>query len=141
MVALSASASRKLNGDLVAWLTTVRRDGSPATRPVWFVWDEPEILVYSEPGTYKVRHLRRDPRANVHFNSDAGGGTIVVLDVIATVSDAALAPSSCSGYLTKYADAIERLGVSVAEYDVRFSTLVRLTVRRCVDTADTLGSE
>jgi PPOX class probable F420-dependent enzyme len=140
MVALTTSAQRKLANDRVVWLTTIRPDGSPASRPVWFVWRAPELLVYSEPHTHKVRHLTRDPRANVHFNSDRKGGTIVVLDVEAAIEHDAPSPSGCPGYLAKYADWIDRLGVTVDAYDRQFSTLLRLVVRRCVDIRDTLGS-
>ena len=141
MVQLTGSAESKLRGDLVAWLTTIRPDGSPAARPVWFVWHDPEILVYSEPQTHKVRHLERDARASVHFNSDDEGGAIVVLDVEAAVEHDAPTPSECEGYLAKYADWISRLGVTSEAYDGQFSTLLRLVVRRCINTFDTLGAD
>jgi PPOX class probable F420-dependent enzyme len=141
MVDMSPTAERKLDADLVAWLTTTRLDGSPATRPVWFVWSAPALLVYSEPHVHKVRHLLKDPRANVHFNTDAEGGTVVVLDVEAVMDPDAPPPSQCADYLAKYADAISRLGTTIPEYDRRFSTLIRLVVRRCIDTQDTLGSD
>jgi len=141
MVALTACAEQRLTSDVVAWLTTTRPDGSPATRPVWFVWREPDLLVYSEPRTHKVLHLTRDPRGNVHFNSDDEGGSVVVLDVEAAVEPDAPKPSACSGYLAKYGDWIDRLGVTVDAYDRQFSTLLRLVVRRCIDTRDMLGSD
>jgi PPOX class probable F420-dependent enzyme len=141
MLQLIGSAESKLRGDLVAWLTTIRPDGSPAVRPVWFVWCNPEILVYSEPETYKVRHLERDARASVHFNTDDEGGSVVVLDVEGSVEHDAPKPSDCEGYLGKYADRLSRLGVTVDAYDRRFSTLLRLVVRRCVDMQDTLGTD
>jgi PPOX class probable F420-dependent enzyme len=141
MVALTACAEQKLTSDVVAWLTTIRPDGSPATRPVWFVWHEPDLFVYSEPHTHKVRHLTRDPRGSVHFNSDDEGGSIVVLDVDAAVDHDAAKPSTCPGYLAKYRASIDRLGVTVDAYDRQFSTLLRLVVRRCIDTRDTLGSD
>ena len=141
MIVLSATAQTRLASDLVGWLTTIRPDGSPATRPVWFVWHEPELLVYSEPHAHKVRHLARDRRANVHFNSDGEGGSIVVLDVEGRVEHDAPRPSTCPDYLSKYADWIRRLGLTVDAYDRQFSTLLRLVVRRCVDTQDTLGDD
>jgi len=73
MLDLTVAAESKLTGDLIAWLTTVRPDGSPVTRPVWFVWRNPELLVYSAPHTNKVHHLERDARACVNLDSDEEG--------------------------------------------------------------------
>src|SRR5947209_19846161 len=81
--------------------TTVRSDGSPATL---FVWEAPELLVYSEPHVHKIRHLIADPRANIHFYTDAEGGSVVVLDVEAVIEPDASPPSRCSDYVDKYGD-------------------------------------
>ena len=141
MVNLSPTAVRRLSEEHIAWLTTVRSDGSPATRPIWFVWEAPQLLVYSEPHVHKIRHLIADPCANIHFNTDAEGGSVVVLDVEAVVEPDAPPPSQCPGYADKYGKAILRLGTTVPEYDRRFTTLIRLRVHRSVDTNDTLGSD
>ena len=46
-------------------LTTYRRDGTPVATPVWHVVDDGLLYVWTEAGSWKVKRLRRDPRAKV----------------------------------------------------------------------------
>jgi PPOX class probable F420-dependent enzyme len=50
---------------LVAVLATYRRDGSVLLSPVWHEWRDGGFTVASQSGDIKVKHLRRDPRANI----------------------------------------------------------------------------
>ena len=54
-------------------LTTFKRDGSPVSTPVWVVSDDGRrLLVWTGAGTWKVRRIRRDPRAVVAASSFRG---------------------------------------------------------------------
>jgi PPOX class probable F420-dependent enzyme len=47
-------------------ITTFRRDGTPASTPVWVVSDDPHrLLVATGAGTWKVRRIKRDPHVRV----------------------------------------------------------------------------
>lgn len=47
-------------------ITTFRRDGSPASTPVWVVSDDPHrLLIATGAGTWKVRRIKRDPHVRV----------------------------------------------------------------------------
>jgi len=47
-------------------ITTFRKDGSPASTPVWVVSDDPHrLLVATGAGTWKAKRLRRDPHVQV----------------------------------------------------------------------------
>jgi len=60
-------AERRLGEEKIAWLTTVRRDGQPQSSPVWFLWRDGEIIVYSRPTTQKVRNVQAHPKVAVHL--------------------------------------------------------------------------
>ena len=45
-------------------LTTLRRDGTPVTLPVWFVADDRTVAMRTPAGTKKVARVRNDPRAS-----------------------------------------------------------------------------
>ena len=51
-------------------LTTLRKDGSPITLPVWFVVLDRMICMRTPARTKKVKRIRRDPRAS--FLVEAG---------------------------------------------------------------------
>ena len=44
-----------------AYLATLMKDGTPQLTPVWFNWDEREILINSAKGRVKDRNMRRNP--------------------------------------------------------------------------------
>ena len=44
----------RLRDEVIAWLVTVRRDGQPQPSPVWFLWQDPDILMYSQPDRPKL---------------------------------------------------------------------------------------
>lgn len=54
-------------------LATIRRDGSPQASPVWFLWDEPKLLVSTVQGAAKTANLRRDPRTVACIDDPATG--------------------------------------------------------------------
>jgi PPOX class probable F420-dependent enzyme len=48
-----------------AILTTLRRDGSPISVPVWFDWDGRVVRMFTHEVTPKMRRLRSNPYASV----------------------------------------------------------------------------
>ena len=48
-----------------AWLTTLRRDGSPHTTPVWFLLIDDTFWVASSTANAKVGNVVRDPRVSL----------------------------------------------------------------------------
>ncbi|GAB91167.1 PPOX class F420-dependent oxidoreductase [Gordonia rhizosphera] len=46
-------------------LTTFRRDGTPVSSPVWAVFDEGRLHVWTESGTWKAKRIRHDPHVIV----------------------------------------------------------------------------
>lgn len=120
------SAEQRLRTAQVAWLTTIRADGSPWPNPVWFVWDGETFLVYSRPESVKLRHIARDPRVSLHLNGEGWD-----LDVVVAAGKARIAPEEppvlgATAYLEKYRESIARLGMTVPEYSEAFSVAVRI---------------
>lgn len=74
-----ARAARHLEDDHVVWFTTVGPDQTPQPSPVWFLWDGVSVLIYSQPGTPKLRNIGADPRISLNFNCDSHGGDVVIL--------------------------------------------------------------
>jgi PPOX class probable F420-dependent enzyme len=62
-----------LEARLIANLATLNRDGSLHVVPMWFAWEEGEILIPTSHRTRKVRNLERDPRATVMIDDSRAG--------------------------------------------------------------------
>ncbi len=77
-----------LRQTMIGFLSTLNRDGSPNTLPLWYEWDGERILMVSEAETAKIRRLRRDPRAALCIAEGVGSmeawvsveGTVELVD-------------------------------------------------------------
>ena len=125
-----ARVATRLRDELVAWLVTVAADGTPAPTPVWFWWDGETILVYSQPGKPKLRHIATNPRVALAMRTDEHGDALVVITGEAAVDVTAPAADQVPPYLEKYRGAIARLGSEPAPFAAEYSVAVRIRPTR-----------
>lgn len=75
-----------------ALITTYRKDGTPVGTPVWVAPDGDRIVVWTNPGTWKVKRIRRNPAVTLQVCDNRGRvrgteivtGTAQVLDAAGT---------------------------------------------------------
>ncbi|GAA4963431.1 hypothetical protein GCM10025792_01530 [Pseudonocardia tropica] len=79
---LDATVRRRLQDDEIAWLTTVRPDGTPHVTPVWFVVDRSTWWVGCNVASVKVGNCRTHPAVALALD---GGRAPVVAEGVATV--------------------------------------------------------
>lgn len=107
--------NRRLRQEKVIWLTTVDENKTPQPRPVWFHWDAKTILIFSEKNKAKLRHIARNPRVSLNFNTDEDGGDVAAVIGMATVLPM-LPRSRVQTYLRKYNKGIKELDMTVEEF-------------------------
>ena len=61
----------------VAYLATIRKDGSPRVHPFTPIIGEGHFFVFMEPTSPKGHDLRRDPRFAVHCSVSDTSGKVV----------------------------------------------------------------
>jgi len=120
-------AERRLREEQVIWLTAVRADGTPQPNPVWFVWDGRTALIFTQPESRKVRHIRTNPQVALHFNTDVHGGDVAVISGRAAIEDGAPAAAEVEAYIEKYRAGIAALGMTPEAMREAFSTAIRVT--------------
>ncbi len=49
------------------------KSGQPVPKLVWFYFDGTDVIVYTEPGAAKVRHIRAHPQVSLNLDSDGNG--------------------------------------------------------------------
>ena len=126
---LTEQIERHLAGDQIVWLTTVTPTGRPAPRPVWFLWNGTDVVIYSMPDAAKIKHVAANGHVTLNFNCTPGGGDVVVISGQAEVVNGAPMPSAVPSLLDKYRDTIVAMGYSQEWYD-RYSTAIRVTPER-----------
>jgi PPOX class probable F420-dependent enzyme len=67
-----------LEADLEVRLTTFTADGQPQTAPVWFLWSDGEVLIFSRRGARRIANLRADPHVELGFDDRPAGARISI---------------------------------------------------------------
>jgi len=57
-----AEIKKFLEKPRLAFLTTLRKTGTPFTVPLWFEWDGSAVRMFAGAGSPKLERIRRDPR-------------------------------------------------------------------------------
>ncbi len=128
--AFGARVERRLRDEVVAWLVTVSPKGMPQPSPIWFLWDGAgSMLIYSRPGTPKLRNIAANPRAAVHLDGDGTGGDVIVLLGRAHVSEEPPA-DEVPDYVTKYDALIAGNGWTPASFAADYSVPIRFAASR-----------
>lgn len=117
---------RRLREERIIWLTTVGMDGTPQPRPVWFLWNGDRIIIFSKPGTHKIKHIRRNKNVALHFDSDGLGGNIIVLTGEAEIAEDEKPASEHAAYVEKYQKGFERINMTPSEFARSYSVAIRV---------------
>jgi PPOX class probable F420-dependent enzyme len=123
-------AARRLETELIIWLTTVSPAGQPQTSAVWFLWQDGEFLVYSLAVTPRIRNIQANPRVALNLNSDSTADDVVTIEGEARVDPAAGLPSSVPAMIAKYRHLIEQYGWTVDRYAADYPTAIRIRPTR-----------
>jgi len=125
---LGRKAKHRLKQEYFIWLTTVDSQGAPQPRPVWFILDDDTLLLYSQPGAFKLKHIINNPGVALHFNTpDAKGEEDVVIFKGEAHIDPKTPPATkVSAYLRKYREGIKGLGATPEKFAAEYSTAVRI---------------
>lgn len=123
------AAKKHLKSEYFVWLTTVDSTGTPQPRPVWFIWEKDSFLIFSQAKAHKLKHIRTNPQAALHFNSEdkLGEKRVIVLSGTAR-TDATCPPAHENrAYMKKYKSGIARLGATPEQFSGEYSMAVRIT--------------
>ncbi|MGZ3584918.1 MAG: TIGR03667 family PPOX class F420-dependent oxidoreductase [Ktedonobacterales bacterium] len=118
--------ARRLREEPVIWLTTVADDGTPQPNPVWFLWDQNEILVYNMSGAKRLEHIAHNSRVSLNFDGNGRGGDIIVITGQARLSQDPPA-HQFPAFVEKYNDFIARSFKAPENFASRYPTPIRIT--------------
>jgi len=117
---------RRLKEEAIIWLTTTGSDGTPQPRPVWFLWDGETFLIYSRPGTAKLRHIEANPAVALNLDGDGSGGDIVIMIGRATIMKEQPTADEVQAYIEKYGWGIERINMTPAQFTQTYTEAIKV---------------
>ena len=117
----------RLEGELVAWMTTVNAEGQPQTSPVWFLVEDEVFVIYSLDGTPRTRNIKANPHVCLNLNSTRSGGEVVIIEGQAEIIDDGPRASEDERYVAKYAGPMEDLSMTPESFATDYP--VRIHVR------------
>jgi PPOX class probable F420-dependent enzyme len=120
-------AAQRLDTEIVVWLTTVSADGTPQPTPVWFLWENETVLIYSKANQAKLRNIQRNPRVALHFDSDGTGGNVVVITGEARIDSQAAPANAVAAYLKKYREEITGIEMTPESFAKAYAVAIRVT--------------
>ena len=127
---LGQRALERLAAEQVVWLTTVTAKGAPQPSPVWFLWHDDTVLVYSQPHAPKVRAIRQNPQVALSFNTTPTGGNVVIFRGTAELVLPSPLPSTHDAFMAKYRPSMQGPEVTEASFDAEYSQLIRVSLIR-----------
>ena len=122
-------AIKHLKSEYFIWLTTVDSTGTPQPRPVWFIWENDTVLIYSQAKAYKLKHIQNNPNVALHFNSaDAQGEKrLIMFTGTAVIDKDAMPTNKLRAYMRKYKSGITNLNMTADQFAKDYSVAIRIT--------------
>lgn len=116
-----------LQSQYVIWLTTVDSKLTPQPRPVWFVYQDDSVLIFSQAKAHKVAHIKKNPKVALNFNTDESGDKHVIVFTGEAVIDTKCPPAhEVPLYFGKYKEGIAGLGMTPEEFSRDYSVAIRI---------------
>ncbi len=130
-LAIGPRATERLRNERVIWLTTVSPAGQPMSSPVWFLWIDGELVLYSRADTPRAANIRANPRVAATFDTDGDGGDVVSIEGVARIARERTAATDVPpAYVEKYAANLAREGWSMATMLVDYTLEIRIRPTR-----------
>lgn len=125
-----AHALERLDSERIGWLTTVNPDGQPQSSPIWFLWEDDEVLIYSGRRAPRNGNIPDRPLVAFNLNSDALGGSVVTMEGVARIDAEGPPASDHPAYLAKYQGLLDDSGWTPAYFAGEYPVVVRVTPTR-----------
>jgi PPOX class probable F420-dependent enzyme len=125
-----ARAIERLGSDLIAWLTSVNATGQAQSSPIWFLWEDGEIMLFSLARTPRVANIRANPLVSFNLDSDADGGDILTVEGEARIDETAIPETETEAYFTKYDAKIIEYGWTRTQMRTDYPVVIRIRPTR-----------
>lgn len=125
----SPYVEERLDKEIIIWLSTVRPDGRPHLVPVWFLWQQGQIIIFSKPDQ-KIRNLKSNPNVMLALEALDEGEDVVLIEGLASLPQGSDLAASMPDYERKYAQGLQGLGISAEQMAATYNQAIVITPTR-----------
>ena len=125
--AFGKRVAERLRDETIIWITTVGADGTPYPTPVWYVWDGESFLIYTLHNAARLKHIQRNPRVALNFDTRDNGDDVVIFTGEARLAPEEPPADKHPAYMAKYAEAMANVSRSTERFASIYSVPVRVT--------------
>lgn len=121
-----AHALARLRAELAIWFTSVSPSGQPQSFPVWFLWDDGDVIIYSLNSARRNENIEARPKVSLHLEGGERGEDLVILEGEARI-DPDLPPASDEPrYIAKYAASLGRMAWTPEHFSSLYDVRIRV---------------
>lgn len=131
-IILQPHVEERLRSDKMVWLTTICPDGRPHNIPVWFLWDNATILIFSKVKTQKIRNLRYNHSVILALDDTKNGRDVVILEGTAKLFGRGEGCEALQAYGEKYSEGLQGIGVTAEQFIMLYSQPIRVKPVRLI---------
>jgi PPOX class probable F420-dependent enzyme len=125
-----ARALERLASELIGWLTTINPDGQPQSSPIWFLWTDGELLVYSMKRAPRNDNVAERPLVAFNLATDPEGADVVTAEGVARYVADEPPASANAAYLEKYGGMLDEYGWTAEYFAAEYPVALRITPTR-----------
>ena len=127
-----AHVDERLRSDIMIWLNTVRPDGRPHSAAVWFLWDDSQFLIFSQPNKQKIRNLQYNPNVVLALDNTKNGSDVIVIEGKAELLKQGDVNTTLPAYAEKYLPELKDMGWTPESMAADYSQPIRVTPTKFV---------
>jgi len=125
-----AHALERLATERMGWLTSVTPGGQPQTLPIWFLWADGEVFLYSRKTAKRNENIKAEPRVSFNLETQDDGDDVVAMEGTARFDPDGPLCSQYPEYIAKYAGKLEEYGWGPDHMDREYPIIIRVTPTR-----------
>ncbi len=126
----SERVQRRLDDEVVIWMTTVNASGKPQTSVVWYWWDGSSFLVYSLDPSARVTNVAGNPNVALNLDGNGRGGDVVTIEGVASIDTETPTAAEMGEYVAKYRRRMDRGWGGPEGFAEKYPTAIRITPTR-----------